>query len=360
MNQFLCNMENQFSFYAKALFYEKLDDGSIDCLLCPHRCNIKLDNYGKCKVRKNEKGNLITYSWGHSSGLAIDPIEKKPFFHFKPGSKVLSFGTRGCNLRCENCQNWELSSYKKEDNKNLSKFVLTPIEIANSAVANSCQGIAYTYSEPTIFFEYAYDVIKETRELDSSLFHVFVSNGFMSDDLIDFIIKEKLIDAINIDLKFFNDDLYQKITGGSLAPVLNSIERFYRAGVHIEIINLVISGLNDYDKDFEEIAGFIKSISPTIPLHFNRFHPAYQMKDRVATELKRLIKAREIAKVAGIYYVYIGNTGLDDALDTSCHNCGNLLIARDRYHISKNIFNSIRREVTPHCPFCKSELNLIL
>jgi pyruvate formate lyase activating enzyme len=360
MDQFLCNKENQFSFYQKAMFYDKNEDGSIDCHLCPHACNIKPDNYGNCRVRKNDKGNLITYSWGHSSGLAIDPIEKKPFFHFHPGSKVMSFGTPGCNLKCENCQNWELSAHKKEDNKNLSKFVMMPLEIANSAVANGCQGVAYTYSEPTIFFEYAYDVIKETRKLSSEIFHVFVSNGYMSDDVIDFIIKEKLIDAINIDLKFTTDKQYQKIAGGTLAPVLNSINRFYKSGIHVEIINLVISGLNDYEKDFEEISKFIMSVSPEIPLHFSRFLPAYKMKDRFATEIKRLEKAKEIAEQSGLKHVYIGNSNLQEVQDTSCPSCGNLLIARDRYQISKNIFKSIRREITPHCPFCKTKLNLIL
>ncbi|MCL5991059.1 MAG: radical SAM protein, partial [Bacteroidetes bacterium] len=242
----MSKIDNEY-YHHPALLYDRLDDekNSVICRLCSHYCEIKDGNIGICLLRKNIGGELFTMTWGRTEGLAIDPIEKKPFYHFKPSSKVLSFGTPGCNFRCMNCQNWQLSqSVRYYSDKALANKVFLPEHVAEYASIHKVDGISYTYSEPTIFFEYARDTILECRKnkQTESLFHVFVSNGYFTKEAVELMDRENLLSALNIDLKFMDEHKYKKIAGGTLEPVLDSIKRIYdlRDKIHLEIINLVI------------------------------------------------------------------------------------------------------------------------
>ncbi|VVB57326.1 Radical SAM superfamily protein [uncultured archaeon] len=359
----------------------------LRCDLCAHYCVIKDGDVGACLIRKNEGGKLYSLNWGKAEGLAVDPMEKKPFFHFKPGTRVLSFGAPGCNFRCLNCQNWQLSQAVKQlGPRALQTPLLTPEMIAASAVKHQVDGVAYTYSEPTIFFEYAYDTIqacrkkmqKEKKEknkpgLPPDFFHVFVSNGYFTKEMLDLVVRERLLSAIRIDLKFMDDKKYWRICGGRVQNVLDSIKRVAALRqnadwpVHLEVINLVIPGENDSDDDFEAVSSFIRSISPDIPLHFSRFFPLYKMADKTPTSTERLLQARKIAQDAGLHYAYVGNTDLPGAEDTHCPKCNHLLIQRDRFGIEKNVFEGKKKTEgkkksasPPACPACGEKINLIL
>lgn len=332
---------------------------AVRCNLCAHKCLIPNNNFGKCLVRKNINGKLYSLNWGKSAGLALDPIEKKPFFHFKPNSKVLSFGTPGCNFRCLNCQNWDLSQGVKDKGESILNVLptTTPKQIANMAKQHSAQGIAYTYSEPTIFFEYAYDTINECKKLKLKIPHMFVSNGYFSKEAFDLIQKEKLLQAIRIDLKFMEENKYKQICGANLKPVLDSIQRVHNSKIHLELINLIIPEQNDEDYQIEKLCKFTHSLSPDIPLHFSRFFPYYKMQDLPQTPIKTLLKAKKIAQEIGLNYIYIGNTDLKDAENTYCPNCKTLLIKRNRFTIEKNVFEKSKK---PICPNCQHKINIIL
>ena len=335
----------------------------IYCNLCNHYCEIKEGKKGTCYLRVNLEGELYTLTWGKTKGLAIDPIEKKPFFHFKPGSRVLSFGTPGCNFRCMNCQNSTLSQAVKNFGMNLLDIeILPPEEIVGFAKNNNVDGIAYTYSEPTIFFEYARDTILAARENPGTkdFFHVFISNGYFTKEMFDIIKKEKLLDAINIDLKFMDEERYYKIAGGHLQPVLDNIKRIAdEPGIHLEVINLVIPGENDTMEEVEKTVEFLKSISPDIPMHFSRFYPQHRMADREATSVDFLISARKRAMEMGLSHVFLGNTRIPDAEDTNCPNCNELLISRSIYGINKNVFEGSEPPKEQKCPACGHPVNLV-
>jgi len=334
----------------EALLYTKHKDNKIKCNLCAHYCELKENQYGICGVRQNIEGKLFSLNYGLLQGLALDPVEKKPFYHFIPGTKVLSFGLPGCNFRCANCQNSYLSqNIKKQRNSWLNAETVSPALLIEYAIKHDIAGIAYTYSEPTIFFEYAYDVILESRRHSgtANLKQMFISNGFFSKELREKIFAEKLLDAVNIDLKFIDDKKYKKITGGSLTPVLENIEAFAGSNIHLEIINLVIPGENDSNEDFKKIARFLSSLGKDIPLHFNRFFPYHEMQDKPPTPIERLISAKRIAEEYGMQYVYIGNAAIENASDTFCPECGALLIKRNGYSLS---FENIRQN-------CGSALN---
>lgn len=351
----------------EALLYLKdnNNENSVRCLLCNHYCNIEEGHLGTCKVRLNKNGKLFSLTWGKCSGLAIDPIEKKPFFHFKPSSETLSFGTPGCNFSCKNCQNSHLS----QDVKHIPSIFenipeILPIQLAEQAIKLKIDGISYTYSEPTIFFEYAREVILECKKNSKlkDIYHTFVSNGYFSKETFELIKSENLLQAINIDLKFMNDNKYRQICGAKLQPVLDSIRNVAMLSekIHLEIINLVIPDENDSDKDFEELANFIFSLSADIPVHFNRFYPQYKMKDKQSTNITRLLKAREIAKRIGLKYVYIGNAFVEGGQDTFCPNCNSLLISRKAFGVNKNVFSKLNNTRYPKCPFCGYIINLWL
>ncbi len=349
----------------EAVLYKMLPEKSgekiLRCVLCAHYCQIKPHDFGECKIRQNLDGTLFTRTWGMVEGLAIDPIEKKPFFHFKPGTKALSFGTPGCNFMCANCQNCDLSQAFYENTARARPgSQIKPESIADAASRYKADGIAYTYSEPTIFFEMVRDTVHACRnnEMTKDLYHVFISNGYFSKEMLDMVRKEKLLDAMNIDLKFMDDEKYQRMTGGRLAPVLKSIERVNEIeDIHLEIINLVIPGENDSDDDLKKTADYLAGVSVEIPLHFSRFYPRNKMEDSAPTPPERLGRAVEIAKDAGMKYVFIGNTNLQGAEDTHCPNCGELLISRSYYGLTKNVF---RENKSPHCPVCSEKINIVL
>jgi pyruvate formate lyase activating enzyme len=332
--------------------------GTIQCQLCAHYCLIKPGEVGKCLVRRNDAGKLATLNWGKTEGLAIDPIEKKPFFHFKPGTSVLSFGAPACNFRCLNCQNWQLSQYAREVGTATMWPTTTPAQIAEQAARHNVDGVAYTYSEPTIFFEYARDTVLACRKnaATRNIFHLFVSNGYFSKEMLDMVVKEKLLAAIRMDLKFIEEEPYFRITGGHLKPVQDSIKRVWdlRKQIHTEVINLMIPGENDSDEQITKLCEFMKSVSPDIPLHFSRFFPYYKMENVPPTDLKRLIRAREIAKEIGLKYVFIGNTNLPDMENTYCPNCNELLVERDRYVVLQNKLKK------PFCPKCGEKINIVV
>ncbi len=344
----------------KAILYEKFDNGIIRCKLCAHYCKIKVNRIGICGVKQNIDGELYSLNYGKVEGLAIDPIEKKPFYHFIPGQQVLSFGLPGCNFRCTNCQNSYLSQHIKQYVETFEKIDTIPPElIIQSAIQHDIKGIAYTYSEPIIFFEYAYDIIKNCRKEQETqhLKQMFVSNGYFSRELRDLIIAENLLDAVNIDLKFMNDRKYRRITGGTLSPVLDNIEAFANSNIHLEIINLVIPGENDNDEDFNLLADFLSSVDKNIPLHFSRFFPHYKMNDRSPTTVERLLKAKETARNYGIKYVYLGNVNIEGASNTYCPQCGTLLIERRGY--DTRFHDILLKNDEYFCKKCKTKINCI-
>ncbi|MFH0834812.1 MAG: AmmeMemoRadiSam system radical SAM enzyme, partial [Candidatus Micrarchaeota archaeon] len=277
-----------------------------------------------------------------------DPIEKKPFYHFHPGSAVLSFGTPGCNFRCLGCQNWHLSQSPRESARAFDIPDTLPREIAQMAVRENADGVAYTYSEPTIFFEYARDTILETKKLDKKKFHVFVSNGFFSEEMWRLVMKEKLLDAIRIDLKSFNDKFYREYCGARLEPVLESIKRVKKSGIHLELITLLIPGKNDAPEEIRAISDFAASLDKNVPLHFIRFFPQYKAGNLEATSEAALRKAKDIAKEAGLRYVYVGNLGGED--DTFCPKCGTKVIGRVGFSAVQNMLRAGK------CPSCRTKI----
>lgn len=313
----------------EASLYEKLKDGSVRCRLCAHRCLIAPGKRGICSVRENRNGTLYSLNYALAIAANVDPIEKKPLFHFLPGTKSFSIATAGCNFRCEFCQNWDISQITKGPEGQIIGENLPPKEVVKQALRTGCQSIAYTYTEPTIFFEYAYDTAKLAKE--KGLANIFVTNGYQTPETI----KEMkgLIDAANVDLKSFSEKFYQKVCGAHLEPVLQSIKNMYQAGLHLEITTLVVPKQNDSEKELKQIAQFIAGVSKNIPWHISRFHPQYQMTETEPTPLETLEKAYEIGKKSGLNYVYLGNIQTEKGENTYCPKCGNLAIRRFGYEV---------------------------
>jgi len=311
----------------EARLYQKLPGGKVRCHLCSHRCLIPEGGKGLCAVRQNQNGVLYSLVYAKVIAQNVDPIEKKPLFHFLPGSLSFSISTAGCNFRCEFCQNWDISQITKGPEGQVIGEELPPEEVAKRALENGCSSIAYTYTEPTIFFEYAYETGKIARK--KGLKNIFVTNGYQTPETI----KEmtKFADAANIDLKGFSDDFYQKICGARLDPVLKAIKLMHLAGIWVEITTLVVPSQNDSDKELTQIAEFIAGISHNIPWHISRFHPDYKMQDNRPTPLETLEKAYQIGKKAGLKYVYLGNVVTENRENTYCPKCGNLAIRRVGY-----------------------------
>lgn len=320
-----------------AVLFEKLNNKNVRCLACSWYCKIPPDNVGICGTRLNKKGVLYSLVYGKAIGLHLDPAEKKPLYHFLPGTQILSFGTVGCNFGCLFCQNWEMSQINKTQikDKKIIELIdqmsvsITPREIVEMALNLNARGIAYTYNEPAIFTEFTHDTAKIARE--KNLKNIYVSNGFESGETFNYI--KDYIDAINIDLKSFNGDFYRKICKAKIGPVLENIKRFFRAGIETEITTLVIPHLNDSNTELENIAQFLAGISTDIPWHISAFHPSYKMQDIPVTSHDTLINAYEIGKTAGLKYVYIGNIIDCDRSSTHCPRCKSLLIKRLEYNI---------------------------
>ncbi|OGI15135.1 AmmeMemoRadiSam system radical SAM enzyme [Candidatus Micrarchaeota archaeon RBG_16_49_10] len=332
----------------KAKLFERLGKKTVKCTACSHYCKIPEGGTGICGIRKNAKGELHLLTYGKPLGLQVDPIEKKPLYHFLPGSEILSFGTYGCNFACDFCQNWPSSQAprlikqsSKSDEKTMSTIEkalqeiedVPPEDIVKAAKAKKAPSIAYTYNEPTVFFEYALDVARLAKK--SRIRNVFVSNGFMSKELMDKA--EDFIDAINIDLKSFSEDFYLKVCRGRLKPVLENIKAFHEMGVWVELTTLVIPGKNDSDEELGKIAEFIAGVDRSMPWHISAFHPDFRMADVPATSMDTLLRAFNIGARAGLEHIYIGNVGGGDHQNTYCPKCEKIVIER-AYPVYANSF----------------------
>ncbi|HEX7402118.1 MAG TPA: AmmeMemoRadiSam system radical SAM enzyme [candidate division Zixibacteria bacterium] len=306
----------------EALFWEKRDDGKIQCLLCPVGCVIAEGKIGVCMGRKNEEGTLYAINYARLVSIAIDPIEKKPLYHFHPGADILSTGPNGCNLSCQNCQNWNISQEESP-----TEFV-SPEDLVKIAIKENSMGIAYTYTEPLIWYEYVTDTAKIAHEKE--LVNVLVTNGYIHEEPLKQILP--YIDAMNIDLKSMEEDFYKNTCKGKLSFILRAIELSYQGKVHIEITNLLIPTLNDSEEQIQKLVDFVAGLSDRIPLHFSRYFPAYQM-DLPPTSLQTLQKAFLLGK-RKLKYVYVGNAYIPNTSNTYCPSCNELLIKRDGYQTS--------------------------
>ncbi len=314
----------------EAMWYTPLTDNKVQCELCPRRC-IALDGQrGYCEVRENRGGKLYTLVYGNPCAVHIDPIEKKPFNHFLPATTALSIATVGCNLECAYCQNWHISQARPEE---VQSYDLPPEEVVKIALEKECESIAYTYTEPTIFYEYMFDTAKLARS--KGIRNVIVTAGFINLEPLRELCK--FIDAIRVDLKGFTQDFYMNVCNGALGPVLKTLKTIQEEGVWLEIINLVVPTLNDDPKDIKRMCQWIKgNLGFDVPLHFTRFYPMYKLKSLPPTPIETLEKAREIALNEGLHYVYIGNVPGHPAEDTYCPKCGKLLIDRAGFFVTEN------------------------
>ncbi len=334
----------------EALLYKKLSENRVRCDLCNHRCAIKEGERGVCGVRENRKGTLYTLVYGKAVANHVDPIEKKPFFHFLPGSLSYSIATVGCNFTCLHCQNAEISQYPKEHNGEIVGFELPPEQIVKKAKENGCKSISYTYTEPTIFFEYALDTMKLAKE--EGMKNTFITNGFMTKEAIDMM--QPYLDAANIDLKSYSEKFYHTVCGGRLKPVLENIEYMKKKDIWVEVTTLVIPNMNDDPMQIISIAQFIKDIDPGIPWHISRFYPAYKLQEVPPTPAKTLINIRQMGLQAGLRYVYLGNVpGEGDGENTYCYNCHKLLIKREGFSVFENYIKDGK------CPFCGAKIDIV-
>ena len=329
----------------EARLYHTTDDQFVVCDLCHHRCRIAPGKTGVCRVRRNEQGKLISLVYGRCIARHVDPIEKKPLFHFLPGSQSYSVATIGCNFRCAFCQNWQISQATAEGAENAPGEPVPPEEIVSDAVRRRCQSISYTYTEPTIFFEYAYDIARQAKDL--GLANCFVSNGFMTPEAADTI--APYLDAINVDLKSFNPDVYRKVMGGRLEGVLETIAYLHQKGVWMEVTTLLVPDMNDTPEEIRQIAHFIASVSPDIPWHVSRFYPQYKMASAAPTPIRAMEEAVRIGQEEGLRFIYTGNASDGARESTHCASCGGLLIGRSGFLVTAN-----RLKADGECPACET------
>lgn len=308
----------------EANFYEKRDAGVVQCFLCAHQCVIAEEQFGLCGVRTNEHGVLYTYAYNEVVASHVDPIEKKPLYHFYPGSLAFSVATVGCNFTCSFCQNWQISQKGKQKVLRHGHRI-SARELVAEVVKSGAESIAYTYTEPTVFFEFAYDIAELAKK--ENIKNVFVTNGYMSESALDMI--APYLDGANVDLKSFSDAFYRKHCNARLDPVLETIRRMHEKGIWIEITTLLIEGENDSDAELKQIAEFIAQLSCDIPWHISAFHANYQMMDHHTTSLEGLKRARSIGHDAGLTYVYLGNVA--EGGNTVCPSCGATVIKRVYY-----------------------------
>jgi pyruvate formate lyase activating enzyme len=325
----------------EAMLYSSLEAGRVECFLCAHRCLIAPTKFGVCGVRENREGKLYTHVYGEVIAAHIDPIEKKPLYHFLPGTTSFSIATVGCNFRCPFCQNWQISQVGKKDKGFQGGGKLSPEDIVREAAERRCRSISYTYTEPTIFFEYAYDTAKLARS--AGLANVFVTNGYMTAEALKMI--QPCLDAANVDLKAFKDETYKKVCRARLEPVLESIRLMKELNIWVEVTTLVVPGMNDEEGELRSIARFIAGISPEIPWHVSRFHPDYKYTQTDATPVETLRKAYALGKKEGLEHVYIGNVW-GESEDTFCPECGKSLLRRRGFFIEENKVKDGK------CPFC--------
>ncbi len=316
----------------EAMLYSPLEDGKVQCILCNHRCTISPSKRGLCGVRENREGKLYTLVYGRAISLNVDPIEKKPIFHLYPGSTSFSIATVGCNFRCLQCQNHEISQMPRDGDKPIEGSEVSPSKILSLAKQYRCQSISYTYTEPTIYFEYAFEIARQAHQ--GGIKNIFVTNGYMTEEALKTI--QPYLDAANVDLKSFRGKFYKDVCGAKLKPVLENLKLMRQMGIWVEITTLVIPTLNDSDQEFEEIAQFIVSLGREVPWHISAFYPTYKMLDIPRTPASALHRAREIGTKAGLRYVYCGNIPGEEGEDTFCPHCGRRVIERIGFRVAKN------------------------
>ncbi len=329
----------------KTLIYDNLDDNAVQCNICRHFCIIKEGKKGLCQVRENSGGRLISLVYPRVIAQSVDPIEKKPLFHLKPGSFSYSIATMGCNFKCSFCQNSNIAQVSSAHNerKRIQGQDILPESIVKQALESNCASISYTYTEPTIFCELALETAKLAKK--KGLFNIFVTNGYMSTQLLEML--SPYLDAANVDLKAFSDKFYQTYCKARLEPVKENIIKMKKMGILLEITTLLIPGLNDDPADIQAMAKFISNdVGMEIPWHISRFHPCYRMTDRPATSLADLERVYSAGKAAGLKYVYIGNVPGQSRENTYCHSCKELLIERYAYNIKNHM------EHKGKCPEC--------
>ena len=330
----------------EAILYEKLGK-SINCKVCERRCLISNGKKGFCDMRENVYGTLFSLNYAAASSVAVDPIEKKPLFHFYPGSSVLSLGSVGCNFRCKHCQNWNISQAVLED---ISLREIIPEDAVKLAKNYNCKSIAWTYNEPTMWLEYTIDSAKLAKKED--LKTVYVTNGYMTEESLNLL--GPYLDAANVDLKGMSEQFYKELCDARMQPVLDSIKRIYDKKIHLEITNLMIPGYNDSEKNIKALVNFmVNEIGVEVPLHFTRFFPYYELNNIPPTAVSDLEKAYNIAKDAGMKYVYIGNLPSGTGESTYCYGCGEILIKREGYQVLADNLEKDKK-----CPKCGKAINI--
>jgi len=324
----------------EAMLYETLSGSRVRCNLCAHHCVMADGKRGICQVRENQGGRLYTLVYGRTITQHVDPVEKKPLFHFYPGTTAYSVATPGCNFHCRWCQNWEISQMPRERHLVMGEEA-SPEQIVSAARKAGSRSIAYTYTEPTVLFEYAYDAARLAHE--AGLANIYVTNGYMTEEMLEAF--HPYLDAANVDLKTFRDETYRRYVGARLQPVLDAMKVIKRLGVWLEVTTLVIPGINDDPAEVRDAARFVAhELGVEAPWHVSRFLPAYKISDVPPTPLATLRRAREIGLEEGLRYVYVGN--VPDEENTYCHECGQLLIGRSGFYVKENVIHDGR------CPEC--------
>lgn len=326
----------------EGFLYKKLDNNKVRCGICPNRCMLSPGDRSVCRSKVNMDGTLYTLTYGNPCSVNIDPIEKKPLFHFKPRTKAFSIATAGCNFRCLNCQNWEISQAKPHEVRHRELF---PADVIDAVLRYDVPSIAYTYSEPITFFEYMIDTARLARE--NGVHNLLISNGYINrKPLLELC---KVLDGANVNLKSLSDDIYRKLNGGRLKPVLNTFKTLHEQGVHFEMTNLVVPGYVDDNEMVKKMCQWIlENLGPDYPLHFLRFFPKYKLDRLPPTPLSTLIRFRQLAMDEGIRYVYVGNVSYREGNNTYCHNCKKLLIERFGYIIPTYNLDGER------CKYCRT------
>jgi len=324
----------------EARYYKKLDGGGIECGICPRHCRVTDSERGYCGTRENHQDTYHTLVYGLPCSMNVDPIEKKPLFHFYPGTLAFSLATAGCNVNCKFCQNWDISQSRPEQTDNID---LPPEAVPPICLENKAPTIAYTYSEPTIFYEYMYDIAALGKK--KGIRSVMISGGYIEKEPLQNLLP--LMDGIKIDLKSIREDYYKNIVSGELKPVLDTLVQIKKSGVWLEIVYLIVPTLNDTDAEFQDLAKWIKSnLGTDVPVHFSKFYPQYLLKNLPPIPQQTLEKALDICHAEGLEFVYLGNLPGHPAESTYCPQCGKMLIERRGYTVYKNNIKA------NHCSFC--------
>ncbi len=327
----------------EAYLYDKLEGEKVRCNLCGHHCLIQPGRRGICGVRENRSGILETLVFGRVIAQNVDPVEKKPLYHLLPGSRSYSIATVGCNFKCRFCQNADIAQMPNDRQGAIMGTPLTPGEIVDDAMARRCQSIAYTYTEPTIYFELAYETAKIAHQ--KGLKNIFVTNGYMTPAALEMV--APYLDAANVDLKAFSDDFYKTQCSARLEPVKETLRQMKARDILVEVTTLLIPDLNDDPEELAALAAFIaQELGPETPWHISRFHPTYRLTDRDPTPVSSLRRAHEIGESAGLRYIYMGNVLGQGGENTHCHHCRNLLVERSGFTVRQN---AIRNDGCPKC-----------